>query len=91
MLIREPVQHLLIPGRQIRGAVVSESEADLLLLREPGAAHRDDLVALCLNDADVADAGSLGALDSAVAGEDAVLLVDNDGASGAVALQGLFD
>ena len=91
MLIREPVQHLLIPGRQIRGAVVSESEADLLLLREAGAAHRDDLVALCLDNADVADAGCLRALDRAVAGKDAIFLVNNDGSSGAVTLQGLFD
>ena len=77
MLIREPVQHLLIPGQDQRCGC-RRGRPDLLLLREPvrrAAMISSPSVSI---GADVADAGSLGALDGAVAGEDAVLLVSDD-------------
>jgi len=91
VLLAEAVQHLLIPLGEISGAVIGEGKADLLLFGKAGAADSDHFVAVGLDHADAIYAGLLSALDSAVAGEDAVVLIDNDRAGCAVTLQGLLD
>ena len=91
VLLAEAVEHLLIPLGEISGPVIGEGKADLLLFGEAGAADSDHLVAVGLDHADAVDAGFFSALNSAVAGEDAVVLIDDDRTGCAVTLQGFLD
>jgi hypothetical protein len=91
MLFREAVKHLLVPLAEISSAVVCEGETDFLVFGEPGATDGDDFVAFGFDDANVFDASGFGTFDCAVASKDAIIFVDDDGACGAVALQGFFD
>jgi len=91
VLLAETIQHFLIPLGEISGAVIGEGKADFLLFGEAGAADSDHLVAVGFDHADAVDAGLFSALDRAVAGEDAIVLINNDRAGCAVTLQGLLD
>ena len=91
VLFSEAVQHFLIPLGEVGGAVIGEGKANLLLFGQAGASDSDHFVAVGLDYADAVDAGLLSALDSAVAGENAIVLIDNDRAGCAVTLQGFLD
>jgi hypothetical protein len=91
VLLGECVEHGLIPLAEIGCAVVCQGETDLFVFRETRALDGNDLGAIGFDDADILDASGFSAFDGAVAGEDAVVLVNDDGACGTVALKGLFD
>ena len=78
VLLAETVKHFLIPLREIGSAVVGEGKTDFLFFGKTSAANSDHFIAVGLDDADPIDAGLLSALDSAVASEDTIVLVDND-------------
>ena len=78
MLLAETVKHLLVPLREIGSAVVGKGKTDFLFFGKAGAANSDHFVAVGLDNADPIDASLFSAFDSAVASEDAIVLVDDD-------------
>ena len=66
------------PLGELRRAVVVQRERSLLVGRQAAAPHRDERLAVGLDDVDLRDAGLGRGLEDAVAGEDFVVLVDHD-------------